>query len=241
MSDEKQYGDRDIMGMDKTGNYFSRHMSAMTGERLEEKADIAAELAYRDQRIDLLQAQLDLRDRMLGEKNSNYNRVRADCNRVKAERDVAIQALTDVVHTVSYLKREADAEGTILSENVWGVANDPGVLRSIAEKVLSGDVNDILNLLHAQIRCREINDIIDQIGSDVEAAHVVVMLRSRLAEARNVPVGRGTSDLDTEIAEIRHQAHVSAVDSLISSIPENCKYITKANLVALWATTQPAQ
>ena len=36
--------------------YFSRHMMAMTAENLDSKADIAMELAERDQRIALLEA-----------------------------------------------------------------------------------------------------------------------------------------------------------------------------------------
>lgn len=36
--------------------YFSRHMMAMTKERLDIKSDIAMELAERDQRISLLEA-----------------------------------------------------------------------------------------------------------------------------------------------------------------------------------------
>lgn len=50
----KQYENRDPFEL---GEYYHRHADAMTAEGLHEKADIAAELAYRDKRIDeLLQA-----------------------------------------------------------------------------------------------------------------------------------------------------------------------------------------
>lgn len=46
-----QYAERDIMALDKAGGHYCRHLSAMTGEALHDKSDIAAELAYRDSRI----------------------------------------------------------------------------------------------------------------------------------------------------------------------------------------------
>lgn len=55
MTDQlKHYAERDIMAMDRVGNYYCRHVSAMTGEGLHSKSDIAAELGFRDQRIDAL-------------------------------------------------------------------------------------------------------------------------------------------------------------------------------------------
>ncbi len=55
MTDQrKHYAERDIMAMDRAGNYYCRHVSAMTREGLHSKSDIAAELGFRDQRIDAL-------------------------------------------------------------------------------------------------------------------------------------------------------------------------------------------
>ncbi|BBI61782.1 hypothetical protein [Vreelandella sulfidaeris] len=54
-----EYTERDIMGLDRQGNYYSRHLSAMTGEQLHDKSDIAAELAWRDARIDELSGAID--------------------------------------------------------------------------------------------------------------------------------------------------------------------------------------
>lgn len=51
----KQYADRDIMAM---GEYYARHVVAMTAEGLHDKADIAAELAYRDMRLAELERDL---------------------------------------------------------------------------------------------------------------------------------------------------------------------------------------
>ncbi|QBZ68948.1 hypothetical protein PQZ64_gp49 [Klebsiella phage vB_KpnM_IME346] len=44
----KQYAERDIESLDKAGEFYSRHVSAMTGEGLYTKSSIAAELGHRD-------------------------------------------------------------------------------------------------------------------------------------------------------------------------------------------------
>ncbi len=54
----KQYADRDSMAMDMAGNYYCRHVNAMTVEGLHAKSDIAGELAWRDMEIDRLVAAL---------------------------------------------------------------------------------------------------------------------------------------------------------------------------------------
>lgn len=46
------------MQLDRDGGYYSRHVSAMTGEGLHAKSDIAAELALRDFQIDKLRGVL---------------------------------------------------------------------------------------------------------------------------------------------------------------------------------------
>lgn len=50
----EHYAERNIMELDRQGGYYLRHASAMTGEGLHEKCDIAAELGYRDMIIDNL-------------------------------------------------------------------------------------------------------------------------------------------------------------------------------------------
>ena len=49
------YAERDII---EQGNHYSQHTSAMTGEGLHRKSDIAAELAHRDIAIERLQARV---------------------------------------------------------------------------------------------------------------------------------------------------------------------------------------
>jgi hypothetical protein len=44
-NEQKLYAQRDVATM---GDFYSRHISAMTGEGLHDKSDIAAELAWRD-------------------------------------------------------------------------------------------------------------------------------------------------------------------------------------------------
>jgi hypothetical protein len=53
-----EYAERDPMQLDKMGNYYSRHVEAMTAEGLHDKADIAAELAVRDAMLDDAKAKL---------------------------------------------------------------------------------------------------------------------------------------------------------------------------------------
>lgn len=52
----KHYADRDILAQ---GDYYARHVMALTAESLHDKSDIAAELAHRDQEINRLRAELD--------------------------------------------------------------------------------------------------------------------------------------------------------------------------------------
>lgn len=54
----KQYASRDAWELDKEGNYYTRHVMAMTREGLHSKGDIAAELGFRDQQIDKLKARI---------------------------------------------------------------------------------------------------------------------------------------------------------------------------------------
>lgn len=63
----KQYAERDASALDEAGGYYIRHVSAMTKEGLHSKSDIAAELGFRDMRID----QLDHRiNQLLIERNA---------------------------------------------------------------------------------------------------------------------------------------------------------------------------
>jgi len=55
---KKHYANRDIIRLDKEGEYYSRHVQAMTAEGLEEKDAIAGELAHRDRELDRLTAML---------------------------------------------------------------------------------------------------------------------------------------------------------------------------------------
>ena len=48
----KLYNERDIEMLDMENGYYTRHVMAMTGEGLNSKSAIAAELAYRDYIID---------------------------------------------------------------------------------------------------------------------------------------------------------------------------------------------
>ena len=55
----KLYAERDIEGLDEDGNFYFKHVMAMTSENLSGKSAIAAELGYRDSKIVELQARLE--------------------------------------------------------------------------------------------------------------------------------------------------------------------------------------
>ena len=55
MSTEKLYAERDACAQ---GDHYMKHVSAMTGEKLHSKSDIAAELAHRDIIIERLTARV---------------------------------------------------------------------------------------------------------------------------------------------------------------------------------------
>ena len=64
------YTERDVMQLDKNGNYYCKHVAAMTREGLHSKSDIAAELGFRDSQIDQLkQENTELREAFQSIKN----------------------------------------------------------------------------------------------------------------------------------------------------------------------------
>lgn len=54
----KLYERRDIMGLDRAGNYYMRHVDRLTVEDLHAKSAIAAELGYRDMVIHELRVEV---------------------------------------------------------------------------------------------------------------------------------------------------------------------------------------
>jgi hypothetical protein len=72
----KQYAKRDAMALDTAGNYYIRHVGAMTSEGLHAKSDIAAELAWRDMQIDQLASSRDFYKRRCEALQAVQNRMR---------------------------------------------------------------------------------------------------------------------------------------------------------------------
>ena len=54
----KHYPPQDPVALDKAGNYYVRHIQAMTAEGLHGKFEIAEQLGWRDMLIDQLRAEL---------------------------------------------------------------------------------------------------------------------------------------------------------------------------------------
>ena len=79
----KQYAERDIESLDEAGGFYSRHVSAMTGEGLHTKSSIAAELGHRDMVISEL---LEALQRMLraGQKQNWNERYESEMSLARA-------------------------------------------------------------------------------------------------------------------------------------------------------------
>lgn len=69
-----EYAERDPMLLDKMGNYYCRHVMAMTAEELHSKAAIAAELGYRDWRIDSLEKHIERLGNILKHMDERHER-----------------------------------------------------------------------------------------------------------------------------------------------------------------------
>lgn len=120
----KEYADRDIMALDKAGGHYCRHLSAMTGEGLHDKSDIAAELAYRDARI----AQLE-----------------ADCAAHKSAEETQIALRQKADEREALKQAEAlDRLGQLLKETHFDKA--PSVARVVMQ------VNDAINRVKQEVR-----------------------------------------------------------------------------------------
>ena len=53
-----EYAERDVMALDVAGEFYAKHVMAMTAEGLHSKAAIAAELAWRDSVVEDLKTKL---------------------------------------------------------------------------------------------------------------------------------------------------------------------------------------
>lgn len=130
MSEGKRYdSERDIMEMDRAGNYYCRHVSAMTREALHSKSDIAAELGWRDMQIDQLKADNEaykkLHDWLKAENerlanclrnaNESAEKFERDWYLVSDERDTLLkqldearELLNDSRNKINYMRRNGE-------------------------------------------------------------------------------------------------------------------------------------
>ena len=93
----KNYQERDIMLLDEQGDYYIRHMMALTAEDLQSKSDIAAELAHRDYQIDELKKDIEQYHKLFGRLFCKVNKVTAPFRHHGKERitDKALVALAN--------------------------------------------------------------------------------------------------------------------------------------------------
>lgn len=114
----KQYIGHDIEALDDAGNYYSRHVNAMTAENLFSKSDIAAELGYRDKRIDELLAALEelkaKTSTCMGVGNGSGNLfVYGDYDSIKAAQRIVLDS-EKLRAALEEKDQELDKEGDIL-------------------------------------------------------------------------------------------------------------------------------
>lgn len=98
----KRYAERDAYELDKAGNYYCRHVSAMTGEGLHSKSDIAAELGWRDMQIDALLAE---NESLRGLYKMHQQTETREMRDLRAERD-ALLAERDALKALLVSSRE---------------------------------------------------------------------------------------------------------------------------------------
>lgn len=101
------YRERDAWELDQAGGYYSRHVMAMTSEGLHSKGDIAAELGYRDMRIDQLEAEWRAQEERAENAETNLVDMRA-----------AEQALSDSYIRLRQIVGAMNPPG-VTSEEVW--------------------------------------------------------------------------------------------------------------------------
>ena len=83
-----EYAERDLLALDRAGNYYSRHVSAMTSEGLHSKSDIAAELGARDARIaELEKWQRDMVNKAAEKGLDGYRELGQRAAKAETERD----------------------------------------------------------------------------------------------------------------------------------------------------------
>lgn len=83
---EKLYAERDAMELDQIGGHYFKHVMAMTAESLHSKSDIAAELGWRDCKIQQLEQQL-------AESQSKIAQMAAENSAVKVMNDCLSEEL----------------------------------------------------------------------------------------------------------------------------------------------------
>ena len=137
----KQYAERDASALDEAGGYYIRHVSAMTKEGLHSKSDIAAELGFRDMRIDQLNhrinqlltecnvtgvaieraisGQLPLtahplaeRFRMIAGLSATRNALEVQVDNLEQQRDELLEALEEVTEYAEMAMEQANKAGS---------------------------------------------------------------------------------------------------------------------------------
>lgn len=108
----KQYDERNAMAL---GEYYGLHVHAMTVESLHAKSDIAAELGWRDKRIDELLAALEEKDQQLARYSMSAGQADQRLCESRAVRialgfgeDSIDVAPTDLVEAIQVIKRRAE-------------------------------------------------------------------------------------------------------------------------------------
>ena len=119
----KQYSDRDIMALDQAGDYYLRHVQAMTREQLHTKSDIAAELGHRDLVIEQLTAERDALAAQVEALQKTVVSVKARCNILQ---NLTLQLIQGAELSGSDWDYISEAQATEIQHHLRQVRADAG-------------------------------------------------------------------------------------------------------------------
>lgn len=88
-----EYAKRDPQQLDAVGGHYSRHIAAMTEERLHSKHAIAAELAWRDYQLAECTKERDVALRDLAHDREFHNKLDAECVKERNEARAEVEQL----------------------------------------------------------------------------------------------------------------------------------------------------
>lgn len=124
---EKLYAERDPMQQDVEGNYYCKHVSAMTDEDLHSKSAIAAELAHRDIVIDRLKVKQESWGSQMAQKENEVTKHKVQLAFMQSDNE-RITELNDNLKEQLKVFTEMDTEGAEFGKYVLTIFQQHDIL-----------------------------------------------------------------------------------------------------------------